>query len=195
MQIERGKRAWLHAQGAGAPGPAQASPHPVTCALCRPPWLPARRPGPNRLTRPGPKPTRRFMPNHAAALREACRVLKPGGAFAATVWQPEERMPFFLAVKQLATEYEPAQVQAAANMAVRFGEPAGLLEDLRGAGLAEARAEGIEVDYFLPVGGVGTVGWGVRVLVSVVAPPAGGEEAAAMPGQQAAACPAAQRAA
>lgn len=97
------------------------------------------------------------MPNHAAALREFCRVLKPGGVLAASVWQPEERMPFFQAVKQLAMQYNPTTVQAAANIAVRFGDPAGLLQDLRGAGLEDARAEGMEVDYFLPVSGAALV--------------------------------------
>lgn len=50
-------------------------------------------------------------------MREFCRVLKPGGLFAATVWQPEERMPFFLTVKQLAMEYDPTPVLAASNIA------------------------------------------------------------------------------
>ncbi len=93
----------------------------------------------------------RFLPNLGAALREFARVLRPGGWFAATVWMAEERMPFFLTVKILAMQYDPATVLAAANMAVRFGDPAGLLHDLGGAGLTDGRAEGIEVDYDLPV--------------------------------------------
>lgn len=57
------------------------------------------------------------MPSHTAALREFCRVLKPGGLFAATVWQPEERMPFFLTVKQLAMQYDPTTMLAAGDIA------------------------------------------------------------------------------
>lgn len=34
---------------------------------------------------------------------------------------------------------------------MRFSDPAGLLQDMSSAGLAQGRAEGIEVDYIMPV--------------------------------------------
>ena len=42
------------------------------------------------------------MPNHEAALAEFVRVLKPGGRFAAAVWNVEEQVPFFNATRTLA---------------------------------------------------------------------------------------------
>lgn len=46
--------------------------------------------------------SRRFMPSFEVALKELTRVLKPGGLFAAAVWQSEDKAPFFLVTKELA---------------------------------------------------------------------------------------------
>lgn len=42
------------------------------------------------------------MPSFEVALKELTRVLKPGGLFAAAVWQSEDKAPFFLVTKELA---------------------------------------------------------------------------------------------
>lgn len=42
------------------------------------------------------------MPDAGAALAEMARVLKPGGHFAAAVWDVVERTPFFQITRQLA---------------------------------------------------------------------------------------------
>lgn len=34
---------------------------------------------------------------------------------------------------------------------MRFSDPAGLLQDMSSAGLVEGQAEGIQLDYFMPV--------------------------------------------
>lgn len=75
-----------------------------------------------------------FMPRYRTALAEFARVLKPGGIFAATVWQAEERVPFFHLAREVAAEYDTASAPSAgSSIAVRFGEPAELLEAIKAA--------------------------------------------------------------
>jgi len=47
-------------------------------------------------------PSLRFMPSFEVAIREFARVLKPGGLFAGTVWQSEDKAPFFQVTMGLA---------------------------------------------------------------------------------------------
>lgn len=47
------------------------------------------------------------MPSFDVALKEFARVLKPGGLFAATVWQSEDKVPFFLTTRLLAAGAPP----------------------------------------------------------------------------------------
>ncbi|MGW4563263.1 class I SAM-dependent methyltransferase [Streptomyces sp. NPDC004561] len=46
-----------------------------------------------------------FFPDLTAALTEAARVTRPDGRFAATVWAPVERQPYFLAEQVALQEY------------------------------------------------------------------------------------------
>ena len=88
-----------------------------------------------------------FMPSFRKALAEAARVLKPGGIYAATVWQAEEQVPFFRLAKEVAAEYDAASAPAAgSSIAVRFGDPAELLEAIRGVfgGAVECRVLQVE---------------------------------------------------
>lgn len=81
-----------------------------------------------------------FMPSFEVALKELTRVLKPGGLFAAAVWQSEDKAPFFLVTKELAAEYDPELARtAASSTATRFGDPAPVLAAAGDAGL-----EGVE---------------------------------------------------
>ncbi|PRW57037.1 methyltransferase type 11 [Chlorella sorokiniana] len=77
-----------------------------------------------------------FMPSFELAVKEFARVLKPGGLFAAAVWQSEDRAPFFLVTKKLGTEYDPELARTAASAtATRFGDPAPVLAAAGDAGL------------------------------------------------------------
>ncbi|KAI7836751.1 hypothetical protein COHA_009389 [Chlorella ohadii] len=81
-----------------------------------------------------------FMPSFEVAIREFARVLKPGGLFAATVWQSEDKAPFFQVTMGLAAAYDPELARtAAASTATRFGDPAPVLAAVGDAGL-----EGVE---------------------------------------------------
>ncbi|MFI9809900.1 class I SAM-dependent methyltransferase [Streptomyces sp. NPDC052301] len=46
-----------------------------------------------------------FFPDLTAALTETARVTRPDGRFAATVWAPVERQPYFLAERRAIQEY------------------------------------------------------------------------------------------
>ncbi|MEW2620090.1 methyltransferase domain-containing protein [Streptomyces sp. NPDC048106] len=49
-----------------------------------------------------------LFPDLTAALTEAARVTRPGGRFAATVWAPLDRQPYFLAEQRALEKYAPA---------------------------------------------------------------------------------------
>lgn len=92
-----------------------------------------------------------FMPNHAEALREFCRVLKPGGLMAASVWRTQEHNPLFRVAAELTAEYDPSVLASAApSLGVRFGDPAGLLADLATAGMGDVQCKELQVEFQMP---------------------------------------------
>ena len=94
-----------------------------------------------------------FMPSYRKALAECARVLKPGGTFAATVWQAEQQVPFFLLAREVASEYDAASTPSAgSSIAGRFGDPAELLEAISGAFGSAAECRLLEVEFSMAPG-------------------------------------------
>lgn len=94
-----------------------------------------------------------FMPSYRKALAECARVLKPGGTFAATVWQAEQQVPFFLLARKVASEYDAASTPSAgSSIAGRFGDPAELLEAISGAFGSAAECRLLEVEFSMAPG-------------------------------------------
>lgn len=80
-----------------------------------------------------------FFPDIGEALREMCRVNRPGGSISLVVWGKSEANPFSFAVSDVVARFVPSQPTAAcAHDAFRFAEP-GVLSSL----LSEAGTFGV----------------------------------------------------
>ncbi|MFD7706820.1 class I SAM-dependent methyltransferase [Streptomyces sp. NPDC059786] len=90
-----------------------------------------------------------FFPDLHAALAETARVTRPGGRFAATVWTPKERSPYFAAQYEAVEEY--GGPEAAANHARAFAcAPDHLSDAVRAAGFHDVTAHDTTFGITLP---------------------------------------------
>ncbi|MET7427385.1 MULTISPECIES: class I SAM-dependent methyltransferase [Streptomyces] len=90
-----------------------------------------------------------FFPDLDAALAEAARVTRPGGRFAATVWAPLDRQPYFLAQQRAVEEY--GGPEAPRHFALPFARTAGQLTTaLRTAGYGDTAHREITFGITLP---------------------------------------------
>ena len=102
-----------------------------------------------------------FMPHaETAALAEARRVLKPGGVFAATVWQSMPKVPFMDVMLTITSEFDPSAVSnSAPSIATRFGDGAELADAVAAAGFKDVTRTEFSVDFRLA-----EEGWWAKVL-------------------------------
>jgi SAM-dependent methyltransferase len=83
-----------------------------------------------------------FFPDTLAALREALRVLRPGGRAAFAVWGPTEHNPFFTVTRGIVAEYLPPPPEDEdAPGAFRYAATDKLAALWREAGASEVREE------------------------------------------------------
>ena len=85
------------------------------------------------------------------ALAEACRVLRPGGRFAFTVWAPPERTVGFGIVLDAIREHGRSDVPVPSGPPFfRFGDPAEARRSLTAAGFARTDSREIRQSWRLP---------------------------------------------
>ncbi|MEV6961961.1 methyltransferase domain-containing protein [Streptomyces sp. NPDC051207] len=89
-----------------------------------------------------------FFPDLDAALREAARVTRPGGRFAATVWAARERSPYLSAQYEVLAEYD-GQDPAAIGLAFSC-PPEGITAALEAAGFAEVTTREVSFGVTFP---------------------------------------------
>ncbi|MET8772600.1 methyltransferase domain-containing protein [Streptomyces sp. NPDC004658] len=90
-----------------------------------------------------------FFPDLDACLAEAARVTRPGGRFAATVWAPLDRQPYFLAQRRAVEEY--GGPDAARHFARPFsGTAERLTTALRTAGYGDTAHREVTFGVALP---------------------------------------------
>ncbi|GLX54633.1 hypothetical protein Shyhy01_75820 [Streptomyces hygroscopicus subsp. hygroscopicus] len=89
-----------------------------------------------------------FFPDLAAAFTEAARVTRPGGRFAATVWAPLDRQPYFLAHERALRTYAPDALPYFLRAYVRTAED--LTTALRTAGYRDVTHRELTCDITLP---------------------------------------------
>ncbi|TXJ82122.1 methyltransferase domain-containing protein [Streptomyces lavendulae] len=89
-----------------------------------------------------------FFPDLTATLTEAARVTRPGGRFAATVWAPLDRQPYFLAQERALRRYAPGALRYFTRAFVTTADQ--LTASLRAAGYDAVTHREITSDIALP---------------------------------------------
>jgi len=89
-----------------------------------------------------------FFPDLTATLTETARVTRPGGRFAATVWAPLDRQPYFLAHERALREYAPDALRYFTRAYVRTADQ--LTTALRAAGYRAPAHHELTRDITLP---------------------------------------------
>ncbi|MFY4720325.1 class I SAM-dependent methyltransferase [Streptomyces sp. LaBMicrA B280] len=89
-----------------------------------------------------------FFPDLTATLTEAARVTRPGGRFAATVWAPLDRQPYFLAHERALRRYAPDALPYFTRAYVRTADQ--LTTALRAVGYGALTHREITSDIALP---------------------------------------------
>jgi ubiquinone/menaquinone biosynthesis C-methylase UbiE len=82
-----------------------------------------------------------FAPDKDAALKEARRVLEPGGTFLANVWDDIERNRFAQVAHQVITSFFPSDPPTFYQVPFSLGDRPRMRQMLRAAGFAEIKAE------------------------------------------------------
>ncbi|CAK7287039.1 class I SAM-dependent methyltransferase [Streptomyces misionensis] len=89
-----------------------------------------------------------LFPDLTAALAEAARVTRPGGRFAATVWAPVDRLPYFLAEQRALEKYAPDALPYLARAYARTADQ--LTTALYTAGYRDTAHREVTFDVTLP---------------------------------------------
>ncbi|RRQ80520.1 methyltransferase [Streptomyces griseofuscus] len=89
-----------------------------------------------------------FFPDLTAALTETARITRPGGRFAATVWAPLDRQPYFLAHEHALRTYAPDALRYFHRAYVRTADQ--LTSALRTAGYGALTHREVTSDVVLP---------------------------------------------
>ncbi|KAL4534960.1 hypothetical protein Ndes2526A_g05818 [Nannochloris sp. 'desiccata'] len=91
-----------------------------------------------------------FFPNESKGLSEFCRVLKPNGILAVTVWGTH--VPFFTKAMEVAKKITPPEASppsAPVNTAQRFGDGKGLCESITISGFTDLEHQELEITFKL----------------------------------------------
>jgi len=80
-----------------------------------------------------------FFPDRAGAAREMCRVARPGGRLAATVWRPIEFAPGHEALADAVERYGGPEAAAVRRAPYEIGGAAVIRDILAGAGFTDVR--------------------------------------------------------